>query len=66
MLDAVGDLALAGYPLLAKYSSMRGGHKLNSSMLKALFADRSAWTMVEAPRVRQPAARVFEMAVAAE
>lgn len=66
MLDAVGDLALAGYPLLAKYRSVRGGHKLNSMMLRAVFADRSAWTMVEAPRVRRPVARSYEMAVAAE
>ena len=30
MLDAVGDLALAGKPLLAAYRSVRGGHRLNS------------------------------------
>ena len=52
MLDAVGDLALAGYPLLGAYRSVRGGHRLNASVLKALFADSSAWTLVQAPRVR--------------
>lgn len=56
MLDAVGDLALAGHPLLASYRSVRGGHKLNANVLKALFANRTAWTMVEAPRVRKPVA----------
>jgi UDP-3-O-[3-hydroxymyristoyl] N-acetylglucosamine deacetylase len=55
MLDAVGDLALAGYPILAAYRSMRGGHRLNAHVLKALFADEDAWTLVEAPRVREPA-----------
>src|SRR5262249_38633842 len=47
-LDAVGDLALAGAPLLGAYRSVRGGHKLNHAVLSALMADRSAWTYVEA------------------
>ncbi len=55
LLDAVGDLALAGQPLLAAYRSVRGGHRLNSLVLKALFADSKAWTVVQAPRVREPA-----------
>ena len=51
-LDAVGDLALAGAPILGAYRSRRGGHRLNALVLKALFADSDAWTMVEAPRYR--------------
>jgi UDP-3-O-[3-hydroxymyristoyl] N-acetylglucosamine deacetylase len=46
-LDAIGDLALAGAPLLGLYRSVRGGHKLNHAVLSALMADPSAWTMVE-------------------
>ncbi len=56
-LDAVGDLSLSGAPLLAAYRSKRGGHRLNTLMLKSLFADPSAWTTVQAPRYREPAAR---------
>jgi UDP-3-O-[3-hydroxymyristoyl] N-acetylglucosamine deacetylase len=52
MLDAVGDLALAGSPLLASYRSVRGGHRLNAHVLQALFADSEAWAYVRAPRVR--------------
>jgi len=52
-LDAVGDLALAGAPILGAYRSRRGGHRLNALVLKALFADAEAWTMVEAPRYRE-------------
>jgi UDP-3-O-[3-hydroxymyristoyl] N-acetylglucosamine deacetylase len=48
VLDAVGDLALAGQPLLAAYRTVRGGHKLNHAVLSALMADRSAWRLVEA------------------
>src|SRR5579872_2529700 len=48
VLDAVGDLALAGQPLLAAYRTVCGGHKLNHAVLSALMADPSAWRVVEA------------------
>jgi len=46
-LDAIGDIALAGMPVLGHYRSYKGGHKLNYLVLKALFEDRSAWRVVE-------------------
>jgi len=52
-LDAVGDLALAGPPILGAYRSVRGGHRLNSNIVHALFADATAWTIVQAPKVRE-------------
>lgn len=54
-LDAVGDLALAGAPILGHYRSFCGGHKMNVAVLQALFADRTAYAIVDAPR-REPAA----------
>jgi UDP-3-O-[3-hydroxymyristoyl] N-acetylglucosamine deacetylase len=48
ILDAIGDLALAGQPLLAAYRTIRGGHKLNHAVLSALMADPTAWRVVEA------------------
>jgi UDP-3-O-[3-hydroxymyristoyl] N-acetylglucosamine deacetylase len=53
VLDAVGDLALAGAPILGCYRSYRGGHKLNFKALEALLADRTAWKTVEAPMRRE-------------
>jgi UDP-3-O-[3-hydroxymyristoyl] N-acetylglucosamine deacetylase len=51
MLDAVGDLALAGSRILGHFRSYCGGHRLNVAVLRALFADRSAFAFVEeAPR----------------
>jgi UDP-3-O-[3-hydroxymyristoyl] N-acetylglucosamine deacetylase len=47
VLDAVGDLALAGKPLLASYRTVRGGHKLNHAVLSALMADPASWRAVE-------------------
>ncbi|MFV0384796.1 UDP-3-O-acyl-N-acetylglucosamine deacetylase [Paracoccus sp. (in: a-proteobacteria)] len=43
MLDAMGDLALAGAPLLARYTGNRAGHAMTNRLLRALFADPSAW-----------------------
>jgi UDP-3-O-[3-hydroxymyristoyl] N-acetylglucosamine deacetylase len=60
MLDAVGDLSLSGLPLLGAYRSVRGGHRLNSSVLKALFEDQTAWTVVQAPRVREARPLAFD------
>src|ERR1700760_733390 len=53
VLDAIGDLALAGLPLLGTYRSVRGGHKLNHAVLTSLLADRSAWRVVEGETARR-------------
>jgi UDP-3-O-[3-hydroxymyristoyl] N-acetylglucosamine deacetylase len=52
-MDAVGDLALAGAPILGLYRSSRGGHRLNSHVLHALYENRDAWTIVEMARKPQ-------------
>jgi UDP-3-O-[3-hydroxymyristoyl] N-acetylglucosamine deacetylase len=52
MLDAVGDLALAGAPLIGEYHSYCGGHKMNVAVLEALFSDRAAWRIVETAPAR--------------
>src|ERR1700722_1818693 len=53
VLDVIGDLALAGLPLLGAYRSVRGGHKLNHAVLTTLLADRSAWRVIEAETARR-------------
>jgi UDP-3-O-[3-hydroxymyristoyl] N-acetylglucosamine deacetylase len=53
MLDAIGDLALAGAPILGSYRSVRGGHRLNAYVLQKLLGDAEAWTVVRAPTVRE-------------
>jgi UDP-3-O-[3-hydroxymyristoyl] N-acetylglucosamine deacetylase len=47
MLDAVGDLALAGGPILGRYTGARAGHALTNRLLRALFADPTAWRSVD-------------------
>ncbi|MBV9758042.1 MAG: UDP-3-O-acyl-N-acetylglucosamine deacetylase [Alphaproteobacteria bacterium] len=57
LLDAVGDLALAGAALRGRFVAHRSGHTLNNRLLCALFADRSAWRLMEpaAPEWFMPA-----------
>jgi UDP-3-O-[3-hydroxymyristoyl] N-acetylglucosamine deacetylase len=43
MLDVVGDLALAGAPLVGRFIGHKTGHALNNRLLHALFADQSNW-----------------------
>lgn len=46
ILDAMGDLALAGYPMVAKYSGNRAGHALTNKLLRKLFSDPEAHEIV--------------------
>ena len=43
MLDALGDLALAGAPILGRYTGVRAGHAMTNRLLRALFADPLAY-----------------------
>ncbi len=52
MLDVVGDLALAGAPLRARFIGSRSGHGLNNQLLRALFADPTAWRWVGGTAMR--------------
>jgi UDP-3-O-[3-hydroxymyristoyl] N-acetylglucosamine deacetylase len=49
LLDAVGDLALAGAALHGRFIAHRPGHSLNNKLLKALFARQSAWRDITRP-----------------
>ncbi len=48
VLDAVGDLALAGAPILGAFDGYCSGHALNNKLLAALFANENAWCWVTA------------------
>jgi len=57
MLDAIGDLHLAGWPILANYEGYRPGHTLNVRLLRKLFEQYSdAWKLVPpvAPKGSSP------------
>lgn len=46
ILDAIGDLHIAGKPLLARYVAYKSGHALNNRLLRALLADAAAFEVV--------------------
>jgi UDP-3-O-[3-hydroxymyristoyl] N-acetylglucosamine deacetylase len=47
ILDCVGDLYMAGAPIIGSVNALRSGHALNHTLLVALFADDDAWSYVE-------------------
>ena len=46
ILDAIGDLHVAGRPMLAHYTAYKSGHALNNKLLRKLLAEREAWETV--------------------
>jgi len=43
VLDSVGDLYLAGGPIIGHFRGLKAGHEMNNALLQALFADETAW-----------------------
>ncbi len=49
ILDAIGDLALLGYPLIGHVVAHRAGHALHTALVSQLLAEREAWMLVDSP-----------------
>lgn len=67
VLDAIGDLYIAGHPLLASFSAYKSGHALNNDLLRALLADAGAWeiaTFEQAGDAPAGIARQFHLQIA--
>ncbi|HQR04361.1 MAG: UDP-3-O-acyl-N-acetylglucosamine deacetylase [Proteobacteria bacterium] len=61
LLDAVGDLYLAGHPLLARFSAHKSGHAMNNRLLRELLGDAAAWEFVMYEDVAQAPAAVARL-----
>jgi len=46
ILDAIGDMALAGHPLIARFEGRKSGHATNNQLLRALFADPGNYQLI--------------------
>ena len=55
---------MAGKPMLASYTSFKGGHALNNKLLRKLMADTSAWEIVTFNDEAQAPAGFAELAPA--
>ena len=64
ILDCIGDLYLAGGPILARITAHKTGHEFNNRLLRAVFADPDNWEWVRLPEER-PADWTTTFAVAA-
>ncbi|MGX3043865.1 UDP-3-O-acyl-N-acetylglucosamine deacetylase [Helicobacter sp. T3_23-1056] len=62
ILDAIGDMAILGIPLLGSYVSFAGSHKLNSMLTQKLLSDESAYEIITSAKHQK--ALEFEKAVA--
>ena len=49
ILDAIGDLYLAGRPIIGAFEGFKSGHALNNKLVRALLAEQSAWEEVSFP-----------------
>jgi UDP-3-O-[3-hydroxymyristoyl] N-acetylglucosamine deacetylase len=49
ILDAIGDMALVGHPIIGHLVAHRGGHGLHTAFAAKILEERDAWTLVEAP-----------------
>jgi UDP-3-O-[3-hydroxymyristoyl] N-acetylglucosamine deacetylase len=47
ILDAIGDMALAGAPLIARFEGRKSGHATNNALLRALFSDTANYERAE-------------------
>ncbi len=46
ILDAIGDLALIGVPVIGDYRGFKSGHYLNKLLVNKLLSDKSAWSYI--------------------
>ena len=56
ILDAIGDLYLAGHAVIGAYEGFKSGHALNNKLVRALLADQAAWEIVSYTDEEDPAA----------
>jgi UDP-3-O-[3-hydroxymyristoyl] N-acetylglucosamine deacetylase len=64
ILDAIGDLYIDSKPMLAAYTSFKGGHALNNKLMRALLADPSAYEIATFSREAEAPAGFAELAPA--
>src|SRR5690606_12146640 len=65
ILDAIGDLYLAGGPVLGAYEGFKSGHALNNKLVRALMADATAWEKVSFEDAALPAPLAYGTAAIA-
>jgi UDP-3-O-[3-hydroxymyristoyl] N-acetylglucosamine deacetylase len=65
ILDAIGDLALLGHPIIGHVVAHRAGHALHTALVSRLLEERDAWVLVDSPAVATPVAGPVAVAASA-
>jgi UDP-3-O-[3-hydroxymyristoyl] N-acetylglucosamine deacetylase len=64
ILDAIGDLALVGYPVIGHLVAHRAGHALHTEFAAKILEESSSWRLVETPAgLHEPAGAAVPMSV---
>ena len=66
ILDAIGDLALLGHPVVGHLVAHRGGHGLHTAFAAQVMAETDAWTLVEGVPVASSAGSLATVPLEAE
>ncbi len=53
VLDCIGDLALAGTPIMGHFFAHKPGHKLNNALMRQLFARQDAWSYITFGQIQE-------------
>lgn len=53
VLDCIGDLALAGAPIMGHFFAHKPGHKLNNALVRQLFAQEDAWSYIAFGQIQE-------------
>jgi len=64
ILDAIGDMHVAGHPLIAAYTGFKSGHALNNRLLRAVLADETSYEIVTFDDASRAPAGLAELAPA--
>jgi UDP-3-O-[3-hydroxymyristoyl] N-acetylglucosamine deacetylase len=65
VLDAIGDLALLGHPLIAHLEANKAGHALHAALAQKLLDTPAAWSLVTQPQLPVPARTLVPVRAAA-
>lgn len=60
VLDAIGDLYLAGAPILGHFEGFKSGHEMNNKLLRAIFASEENWCYVDPEHIELPNDQAYD------
>jgi len=63
ILDVIGDLHLSGHSILGSFEGDKSGHKTNYELLKEIFSNKSSYTLVNMPKVKEKETNIIALQI---